>query len=82
MLARVPLRVSTSKVLIHLVVGHVKVAFQVVLLLHLLLRMTTLEDLVDLLRGVAGPIDHDTRRLMHPIAAFSRGYVTALLLLL
>ena len=83
MLARVPLRVSTSKVLIHLIVGHVKVAFQVVLLLHLLLlRLTTLEDLLDLLRGVAGPIDHDTRRLMHPIAAFSRGYVTTLLLLL
>ena len=82
MLARVPLCVSASKVLIHLVVGHVKVAFQVVLLLHLLLRMTTLEDLVDLLRSVASPIDHDTRRLMHPIAAFSRGYVTALLLLL
>ena len=46
-------------------------AFQVVLLLHLLLLLlATLEDLLDLLWGVAGPIDHETRRLMHPVAAF------------
>ena len=83
MLARVPLCVSASKILIRLVVvGHVEVDFQVAILLHLPLRLTTLEDLLDLLRGVTGPIDHDTRRLMHPVTAFRGGYVTPLLLLL